>query len=179
MATRATPSSVRQPVSCEPCRKRKIKCSRTRPPCSTCQRRGCPTSCIYVGHPLTYGESSSSGVGNEELLVRISNLENMLKKQMGTKLPLECTTSNDMSMLSPPLEMAPSRSLDRYVCFYSIFLYRKIPSRTHSPASIGDGLWQLIYEFHAETVNRATEFPCSNGRLNSNLTDLQSLSSTR
>lgn len=70
-------SAPRQPVSCENCRKRKIKCSGDRVPCETCVRRGYPHSCHYKriaeGQPqITPGEN--------ELLTRIRNLEDLLKQ---------------------------------------------------------------------------------------------------
>ena len=99
---RGSPSCVRQPVSCEPCRRRKIKCSRTRPPCDTCLRRGCTDNCIYLGNR----EDSASAVltdPNQELLNRISNLESLLRKHTGEQIP---HTSPEIAapMLSPPSE---------------------------------------------------------------------------
>jgi hypothetical protein len=99
MASRYTPS-VRQPVSCEPCRRRKIKCSRTRPPCDTCSRRGLPESCVYKGtrdeplRPLPVPP-------NEELLNRINHLETLLLKHTGAQVP---TPNARMTspMISPP-----------------------------------------------------------------------------
>ncbi|KAL4945601.1 hypothetical protein BDV06DRAFT_22109 [Aspergillus oleicola] len=38
----------RLPISCEPCRARKIRCSRNKPPCDTCVRRRIPLEqCVY------------------------------------------------------------------------------------------------------------------------------------
>ena len=51
----ASGRGTRQPISCEPCRVRKIKCARDAIPCSTCIRRRIPsTECVYMGtqHPL-------------------------------------------------------------------------------------------------------------------------------
>lgn len=96
--------SVRQPVSCEPCRRRKIKCSRTRPPCETCQRRGVVDSCVYK---KTHDETLSSvtAAPNEELLNRINNLEILLRKYTGTQIPNSAGAGQlTSSMLSPPME---------------------------------------------------------------------------
>lgn len=76
--------NVRQPVSCEPCRRRKIKCSRTRPPCDTCRRRGCSDICVYKG--AREDARPSSATPNQELLDRISNLETLLKKHTGAQI---------------------------------------------------------------------------------------------
>jgi hypothetical protein len=98
--------SVRQPVSCEPCRRRKIKCSKTIAPCDTCRRRGCADHCIYKG---SRDESSSitSIAPNRELLDRISNLETLLKKHTGAHIPFSTSDATHTStMLSPPMEYA-------------------------------------------------------------------------
>jgi hypothetical protein len=79
---------VRQPVSCEPCRKRKIRCSRTTAPCDTCKRRGLADRCLYVGNDspsnrnslYTQPPSASPPHSNEELLARVTNLENLLQR---------------------------------------------------------------------------------------------------
>jgi hypothetical protein len=95
--------SVRQPVSCEPCRKRKIKCSRTKPPCETCRRRGCMESCVYKkarGEP----QPSHAPAHNEELLNRISNLESLLRKHTGAHIP-DSLNGFTSPMLSPPMEI--------------------------------------------------------------------------
>jgi hypothetical protein len=104
------PINVRQPISCEPCRYRKIKCSRTRPSCETCRRRGCVDRCVYKGsrdsEPPMSGSTSN---GNEELLSRISNLEKLLQKHTGTDI-----TNGDgvtSSMLSPPTEFGQNSNL--------------------------------------------------------------------
>jgi hypothetical protein len=78
--------SVRQPVSCEPCRHRKIKCSRTKPTCETCQRRRCADRCVYKN--ARDGDSSNFSVSsNDELLNRISILEHLLEKHTGAQIP--------------------------------------------------------------------------------------------
>ena len=83
-----TSQSKRLPVSCEPCRKRKIRCTRNRPPCDTCLRRGLgPADCIYLGQPRhTLGHLNNGDVSNiaqEELFQRIRNLEDLLEKHVG------------------------------------------------------------------------------------------------
>jgi hypothetical protein len=104
------PINVRQPISCEPCRHRKIKCSRTRPSCETCRRRGCVDRCVYKGsrdnEPSTSGGTSN---GNDELLSRISNLEKLLQKHTGTDIPNEDGVAS--SMLSPPTEFGENSHL--------------------------------------------------------------------
>lgn len=100
--------SVRQPVSCEPCRHRKIKCSRTKPICETCRRRKCADRCVYKG--TNDGDiSSSTASSNEDLLNRISNLEQLLRKHTGAEIP---GAEPDYSMMpSPPVEVGEPSQL--------------------------------------------------------------------
>lgn len=95
------PPSVRQPISCEPCRRRKIKCSRTPPPCETCRRRGYTDSCVYKGSREEFSQSSSSG-SHGDLLNRIRNLESLLINQASASR--DERTPN--SLISPPLEIS-------------------------------------------------------------------------
>lgn len=85
--------SVRQPLSCEPCRSRKLKCSRSIP-CDTCKRRRCTQNCFYkrntrvVGGATTFVQQTPTPLelqhgipgNNEELLDRIRNLEDLVRK---------------------------------------------------------------------------------------------------
>jgi hypothetical protein len=95
-------------VSCEPCRKRKIKCSRTRAPCNTCRRRQCSESCVYLG-------TKDIPEPNRELLARIDSLEEMLRKHTGASQSQKQSASynNDgidsallPAMLSPPIDIS-------------------------------------------------------------------------
>ena len=93
--------SVRQPVSCEPCRHRKIKCSRTRPICDTCRRRR--VNCLYKG-PHGSEASAPASSSNEALLERIKNLERLLQSHTGPDNVVSNATNNQGP--SPSLEMA-------------------------------------------------------------------------
>lgn len=103
--------SVRQPVSCEPCRRRKIKCSRSKPPCDTCRRRNCAENCVYKGarnDPILVDGSND----NRELLLRISNLESMLQQHTGLPVPSPLDQTSNR-LLSPPVELTqPQQSQD-------------------------------------------------------------------
>ena len=93
-------------MSCEPCRRRKIKCSRTRPPCDTCRRRGCGDSCVYKGSRED-SSTASHAAGNEELLNRICNLENLLRQQTGAQIP-RVNGGLETSIPSPPTDSVQS-----------------------------------------------------------------------
>jgi hypothetical protein len=100
--------SVRQPVSCEPCRHRKIKCSRTKPTCETCQRRRCADRCVYKS--ARDGDSSNlSSSSNDELLNRISILEHLLEKHTGAHIPGR--NENHSMIPSPPMRMGQTSQL--------------------------------------------------------------------
>lgn len=85
----------RMPLSCEPCRERKIRCPRRanqgKGPCETCVRRGIPPSeCIYLrdlygrrsGPPPHRGMGSSQALGNAELIQRIGKLEELMESHV-------------------------------------------------------------------------------------------------
>jgi hypothetical protein len=125
--------SVRQPVSCEPCRHRKIKCSRTRPTCDTCRRRGVADRCVYKA--TRDGDNSNSATSpNEELLNRISNLEQLLRKHTGAEIP---NRDGDFSMIpSPPIEMGQTSQLSPD-SFFSENSHQTYSSDYQSPLSGG------------------------------------------
>ncbi|PVH77218.1 hypothetical protein DL98DRAFT_463898 [Cadophora sp. DSE1049] len=94
--------NVRQPVSCEPCRHRKIKCSRTRPICETCRRRGCTNKCVYKGSRDADEPPPQTSL-NSELLKRISNLEQLLRQHTNSSVSNGISDGqNDNSIQSPP-----------------------------------------------------------------------------
>lgn len=101
--------SVRQPISCEPCRKRKIRCSRNRPPCDTCKRRNVQDRCFYMAD-RDESHTVQSNTSNEELLNRISNLETLLAKQSSSQAFEMGSGNYNSNMISPPSE---SGQIDR------------------------------------------------------------------
>ena len=86
------PHHLRQPISCQPCRRRKIRCARNAAPCDTCQRRGCASSCFYENEPTPEptiglddsipGAKGSSGDSTEALVARVHALENIVRQHM-------------------------------------------------------------------------------------------------
>jgi hypothetical protein len=75
-------TTPRQPLSCENCRKRKIKCQNStgQVPCATCVRRGHSQSCFYK-RTADFSQQGS-GANESELLCRIRNLEDLLRQQL-------------------------------------------------------------------------------------------------
>jgi hypothetical protein len=128
------PASKRLPISCEPCRKRKIKCPRDRRPCQTCVRRGLhPEECIYLGRPRLSSEvSPSPGDTNiqQELLDRMRNLESLVQKQIGEEPGLQ----QKNSPMSPPSTVVSSTA--------------KSSTSSSAPTSI-DSVSSASYQYHA------------------------------
>ncbi|KAL2126502.1 hypothetical protein VTI74DRAFT_796 [Chaetomium olivicolor] len=109
------------PLSCEPCRERKIRCprnaNRSRGPCETCIRRGIPPEdCVYLRdlYPrrptLAAGAQTASHVqsslqaDNARLLARINNLEELVRAQLGAAVAVQRSPKllNDVSHLPSP-----------------------------------------------------------------------------
>lgn len=91
----------RQPLSCENCRARKIKCTGGRAPCNSCVRRGFQSSCYFRRDSTRLGDTSIV----DNLVERISSLEALLKNQVPaserterqSRLPSPAETSNTPS----------------------------------------------------------------------------------
>jgi hypothetical protein len=72
-------TTPRQPLSCENCRKRKIKCQSGQVPCATCVKRGHAQTCYYKRNADVPQHSHPN---ESELLHRVRNLEDLLKQQI-------------------------------------------------------------------------------------------------
>ncbi|AMD22558.1 HHL212Wp [Eremothecium sinecaudum] len=75
--------------SCVFCRKRRVKCDKARPKCSTCIAKGLP-ECVYLSeftHDVNSRELFSS-TPNVELLIRIDQLETELARMKSELTPL-------------------------------------------------------------------------------------------
>ncbi|KAF2196346.1 hypothetical protein GQ43DRAFT_262201 [Delitschia confertaspora ATCC 74209] len=73
LPTRRLTNEPRESMNCKSCRKRKIKCNRTRPTCEACQVFACP--CIYDAVPKKRGPKTDV---LEALLKRVDGLERRL-----------------------------------------------------------------------------------------------------
>jgi hypothetical protein len=67
-----------EPVSCQSCRAKKLKCNRAQP-CSNCTARG--ITCNFLIPPKAPVETTSTLQSNAELLERINRLESIVLKQ--------------------------------------------------------------------------------------------------
>jgi len=66
------------PVSCQSCRTKKLKCNRVQP-CSNCTARG--ITCRFLVRPGGQTNTTSTPHSNADLLERIARLESMVLKQ--------------------------------------------------------------------------------------------------
>jgi hypothetical protein len=116
----------RLPVSCEPCRLRKIRCPRDATPCGTCRRRGVSAqACQYAKRTPThsalspYARSSSQpayadSAHNTDLAARVRKLEQLLQTAVAPETrggaPSTSTPPSHQSYdyLSPASEALPS-----------------------------------------------------------------------
>lgn len=136
------PSSKRLPISCEPCRKRKIKCPRGGRPCQTCVRRGLhPDECIYLGRPRLSAEQQQTSTTvdagvQQELLDRIRNLEHLLYRQIGDgQAPPRKNNSN--SPVSPSSTVVSSTAKSSYSSYEPAADSFSAGSQYHASGNVG------------------------------------------
>ncbi|KAK9797567.1 putative Fungal-specific transcription factor domain-containing protein [Seiridium cardinale] len=74
----------RVPLSCLPCRTRKLKCNRASPSCDNCTKRGDTQSCVYA-NPSTRRKNTNAGAANatpDDMQNRIDRLEGLVLSLM-------------------------------------------------------------------------------------------------
>ncbi|KAF2872586.1 fungal-specific transcription factor domain-containing protein [Massariosphaeria phaeospora] len=116
LPARRVSNEPRESMNCKSCRKRKIKCNRTRPSCEACQVFAC--QCIYDAVPKKRGPKTDV---LEALLKRVDGLEKRLHTEgKSDALPdADSPTSQDdssdtksghaaVSQIRPILEIAPN-----------------------------------------------------------------------
>lgn len=111
-------TTPRQPQSCENCRKRKVKCEskdQMKVPCSTCVRRGYAQSCYYK--KVADAAQNASVSTENELLHRVRNLEDLLKKQIAqsSQSPSGSTQGRESSRSDGTSPFVPTRPKPRQV----------------------------------------------------------------
>lgn len=127
----------RMPVSCEPCRRRKIRCRGSRVPCETCVRRGRATACQYQREPpAPQHDAAASGQGGdtEKLLRRIAHIEQLLEKQTAL---VSMRDSNSSGALHSPHETPSPRSRSQALASPD-----SLP--TEHAGQLGAGGWRLV-----------------------------------
>ncbi|ORY09353.1 fungal-specific transcription factor domain-domain-containing protein [Clohesyomyces aquaticus] len=109
LPTRRVTNEPRESMNCKSCRKRKIKCNRTRPTCEACQVFACP--CIYDAVPKKRGPKTDV---LEALLKRVDGLEKRLHTEgkSDTSLPdadSSGDTGSDTNKSANDVSLAPGR----------------------------------------------------------------------
>jgi hypothetical protein len=145
----------RLPISCEPCRARKIKCTRNSDPlapCESCVRRGIPHGqCIYLGHYNRARQETDRGPhseSNEELLGRIRNLERIIQNHV--QLPSPVTAPFGQSTPVSLVTDSSSYSLDNSVVSPAISRFRETPRQ--------EGILRETKSGHLRYEPRASEW---------------------
>lgn len=120
MSETRTPSK-RLPISCEPCRVRKIRCSRDGTPCSTCTRRRVP-HCRYLNafgvdrpssatlHQARSPAPSSSVDDASTLAQRVQRLEQLIQEQERRSSGLHSSVTEHYPELTNTQLVSPSAS---------------------------------------------------------------------
>ncbi|KAF1850035.1 uncharacterized protein K460DRAFT_411816 [Cucurbitaria berberidis CBS 394.84] len=89
LPARRVSNEPREAMNCKSCRKRKIKCNRTRPTCEACQVFNCP--CVYDAVPKKRGPKTDV---LEALLKRVDGLEKRLVSEGKSDDPAEADPSS-------------------------------------------------------------------------------------
>ncbi|PGH20837.1 hypothetical protein AJ80_03464 [Polytolypa hystricis UAMH7299] len=106
LPARRMSNEPRESMNCKSCRKRKIKCNRTRPTCEACSVFQCP--CIYDAIPKKRGPKTDV---LEALLKRVDGLEKRLQDEKRPRSPSSSnnsTTPTTTSGQSDPNSTAPA-----------------------------------------------------------------------
>lgn len=98
-------------ASCEPCRKRKLRCDHELPACHRCRRRGEHASCYYHPAPLTHIQSSvlQEKANVPEGVFRSRSL------QYPPASPLQPTSINDVDDLPIVKDFYPEREVNNFL----------------------------------------------------------------
>ncbi|KAI2623017.1 fungal-specific transcription factor domain-containing protein [Hypomontagnella submonticulosa] len=86
----------RVPLSCYPCRTRKLKCNRGTPSCENCVKRGDTQSCVYATPTNRRKNQSSAGASStpDDMQNRIDRLEGLVLSLMHGGANIEVSTGS-------------------------------------------------------------------------------------
>ncbi|OAG07173.1 uncharacterized protein CC84DRAFT_1088799 [Paraphaeosphaeria sporulosa] len=105
LPARRVSNEPREAMNCKSCRKRKIKCNRTRPTCEACQVFNCP--CIYDAVPKKRGPKTDV---LEALLKRVDGLEKRLHSEGKSESAIEDEPAGQEGELERKYSAASSQS---------------------------------------------------------------------
>lgn len=178
----------RQPISCENCRNRKIKCTGGRAPCDSCIRRGFQSTC----HFLRCSSTPHQGTSYSDLIERISYLENSLKEhidhnpscQRSTRLLTPADISSTAST-SPEVAISLSGQVESAVSNFPLtgFLLKSpggyIRFVPHTEAFNSEDMAAFMHTESPDSNSSVADFPFSSDSLSSRQTLLELLPSKR
>ncbi|KAI1386867.1 fungal-specific transcription factor domain-containing protein [Hypoxylon trugodes] len=105
----------RVPLSCYPCRTRKLKCNRGTPSCENCVKRGDTQSCVYATPTSRRKNQSSAGASStpDDMQNRIDRLEGLVLSLMHGGANIEVSTSANAAPAEPSLTDSSSNNIER------------------------------------------------------------------
>ena len=106
----------RQPLSCVPCRAKKLKCDRSHP-CETCTKRGDDVLCTYGSSSGTFKakEAPSDSGRKTQAQERLRTLEGLVMQMMNTNQSEGTSTSESLSSPDTKIDVASSLSNDGHL----------------------------------------------------------------
>ncbi|KAF2093561.1 hypothetical protein NA57DRAFT_61267 [Rhizodiscina lignyota] len=103
------PRTGPDPVSCQSCRSKKLKCNRVQP-CSNCAARG--VTCNFVVPPQKHTETTSTIRHNEELLERIERLESIVLQPNSVQARSKYSLDNSRLVTRPAIPQGSDGVVD-------------------------------------------------------------------
>ncbi|OTB02518.1 hypothetical protein M426DRAFT_74603 [Hypoxylon sp. CI-4A] len=105
----------RVPLSCYPCRTRKLKCNRGSPSCENCIKRGDTQSCVYATPTSRRKNQSSAGASStpDDMQNRIDRLEGLVLSLMHGGANIEVSNSGNPVPEAPSTADSSSANVDR------------------------------------------------------------------
>ncbi|XXG98616.1 hypothetical protein Hte_004941 [Hypoxylon texense] len=105
----------RVPLSCYPCRTRKLKCNRGSPSCENCIKRGDTQSCVYAAPTSRRKNQSSAGAAStpDDMQNRIDRLEGLVLSLMHGGANIETSGSSNAVPAAPSTTGSSSANIER------------------------------------------------------------------
>ncbi|KAI1209421.1 fungal-specific transcription factor domain-containing protein [Annulohypoxylon truncatum] len=105
----------RVPLSCYPCRTRKLKCNRGTPSCENCVKRGDTQSCVYATPSSRRKNQSSAGASStpDDMQNRIDRLEGLVLSLMHGGANIDVSTASATAPAAPSNTDSSSPHIER------------------------------------------------------------------
>ncbi|KAI6091278.1 fungal-specific transcription factor domain-containing protein [Hypoxylon rubiginosum] len=105
----------RVPLSCYPCRTRKLKCNRGSPSCENCVKRGDTQSCVYATPTSRRKNQSSAGASStpDDMQNRIDRLEGLVLSLMHGGANIETSGASNVIPEAPSTAGSSGANIER------------------------------------------------------------------